>query len=90
MPKNNWGNYTQSEIVNTPYAKVFVSYYTPIAIVKDDFVLVIDQKFSRTTSKQTTRFIRENGSLNIAYLTPTDFKNALRNVGYTFSTGWVR
>lgn len=90
MSKNNWGNYTQSHVIDTPNAKVFVSYYTPIAIVKDDYILVVDQKFSSTTSRQTTRFIRDNGSLNIAYLKPLDFKQALKSVGYEYSTGWIR
>jgi hypothetical protein len=90
MSKNNWGNYTQSSVIDTPNAKVFVSYYTPIAIVKDDYVLVVDQKFSSTTSKQTTRFLRDYGSLNIAYIKPDEFKKALNFVGYSYSTGWIR
>jgi hypothetical protein len=98
MAKNSWGNYTQSTVIETGGAQVFVSYYTPIAIAKDDFILVVDQKFSRTTSKQTTKWLRHMGSdtigknyrYNIAYVSPERFKEALKDIGYLYSTGWIR
>jgi hypothetical protein len=92
MAKNSWGNYTQSELINVSGsgARVFVSYYTPIAIVNDDYILVVDQKFSRTTSKQTTQFLRHMGNLNIAYVSPDRFKEALKTIGWIYGTGWVQ
>lgn len=98
MPKNAWGNYTQSTVIETGNAKVFVSYYTPIAIAKDDYILVVDQKFSRTTSKQTTQWLQYMGNdaigrnykYNIAYVSADKFKEALKNIGYQYGTGWIR
>lgn len=98
MAKNSWGNYTQSDVRQVGDAQVFVSYYTPIAIAKDDYILVVDQKFSSTTSKQTTLWLRHMGSdyvgknyrYNIAYVSPDKFKEALKSIGYTGSTGWIR
>lgn len=98
MARNSWGNYTQSEVVVSGGAQVFVSYYTPIAIQSDDFILVIDQKFSSTTSKQTTQWLRHMGSdykginyrYNIAYVSAERFKEALKNIGWSYGTGWIR
>lgn len=65
MPKNNWGNFTQSHIVNAVSltgAKVivFYSYSTPIIIFNksDKKAYMVNQKYSRTTSKQTSIFKR--------------------------------
>jgi hypothetical protein len=98
MAKNSWGNYTQSEVVQVGGAQVFVSYYTPIAIAKDDYILVVDQKFSRTTSKQTTQWLQHMGNdaigrnykYNIAYVSADKFKEALKSIGYSYGTGWIR
>jgi hypothetical protein len=98
MAKNAWGNYTQSDVVSVGPYQVFVSYYTPIAIVHHDYILVVDQKFSSTTSKQTTQWLRHMGNdhfgrnykYNIAYVSPQKFKDALKDIGWTSSTGWIR
>lgn len=98
MAKNAWGNYTQSDVVQVGGAQVFVSYYTPIALQSDDYILVVDQKFSRTTTHQTNRWLRQMGNdaigrnykFNIAYVSPERFKEALKHIGYTGSTGWIR
>jgi hypothetical protein len=98
MAKNSWGNYTQSDVVSVGAYQVFVSYYTPIAIVHHDYILLVDQKFSSTTSKQTTQFLRYMGNdhfgrnykYNIAYIKPDKFKDALKDIGWTRSTGLIR
>ena len=98
MAKNSWGNYTQSDVVNVGAYQVFVSYYTPIAIVHQDYILVVDQKFSRTTSKQTTQWLRSMGGdaigrnprYNIAYVPSEKFKQTLKDIGYQYGTGWLR
>jgi hypothetical protein len=98
MAKNSWGNYTQSNVITSQDAQVFISYYTPIAIQRDDYILVVDQKFSSTTSKQTTQWLRHMGSdaigknyrYNIAYVSPERFKEALKSIGWSYGTGWIR
>ena len=98
MARNSWGNYTQSDVVNVGAYQVFVSYNTPIAVVHQDYILVVDQKFSSTTSKQTTQWLRHMGSdaigknyrYNIAYVSPERFKEALKSIGWSYGTGWIR
>jgi hypothetical protein len=98
MARNSWGNYTQSDVVNVGAYQVFVSYNTPIAIVNQDYILVVDQKFSSTTSKQTTQWLRHMGSdtigknyrYNIAYVPSEKFKQTLKDIGWSYGTGWIR
>jgi hypothetical protein len=40
---------------------VFVSYYTPIALVIKNKIITSSKKYSRTTTLQKNRFISENG-----------------------------
>jgi hypothetical protein len=59
--KNNWGNYTQSQVITDPKYTAFVSYATPVIIIKDGEALEVNVKFSRTTSKQITTFKQRGG-----------------------------
>ena len=40
---------------------VFVSYYTPIALVIKNRIITSDKKYSRSTTMQKNRFIGEKG-----------------------------
>jgi hypothetical protein len=98
MAKNSWGNYTQSDVVQVGDAQVFVSYYTPIAIAKDDYILVLDRKISRTTTHQTNRWLRHMGNdaigrnynYNIVYVNVERLKEVLESIGYTGGMGMLR
>ena len=41
--------------------KAFISYYTPVALVIKNKIITSDKKYSRTTTIQKNRFIKENG-----------------------------
>lgn len=87
MPKNNWGNYTNSRIEAHESATAFYSYATPIVIVTGGKVYQVNTKFSRTTSKQVNRFKREHG-LNdtlINWLDRSEFYKLA--IAHNFSTG---
>lgn len=86
MAKNNWGNYTQSHVVELPNGvNVFISYWTPVAFVKNGVVYLTLKKFSSTTSKQVTRFARF--SAGKTYLNNDDFIKALKDIGYDGELG---
>ena len=88
MAKNNWGNYTQSQVetINSD-ASVFVSYYTPIVIHHKGMTYKVDKKFSRTTSKQTTQYLQQYP--NYALLSKDVFIKLLKDIEYRGSLGWL-
>lgn len=54
-------------------AVVFVSYWTPTAVMMDGDLYVCSSKYSRTTSKQVTRWIRETAHDNLYMVSAPEF-----------------
>lgn len=71
---------------------VFLSYATPVAIIANGggSIAYTDKKFSRTTSKQLTKFLKELDKGGIAVKVTNDaFKGYLSNIKYDGSMGWL-
>ena len=66
-------------------AVVFVSYRTPQAIKIDGDIYQCTAKYSRTTSKQVNRWIRETAHSNLYMITPDNFIELLTSKDYR---GW--
>jgi len=85
MPKNNWGNYTQSRIETNQLATAFYSYNTPIVIITGGKAYQVKTKFSRTTSKQTTRFKNDQDLHDVVMLDRAEFYKLA--IAHKFNTG---
>lgn len=93
--KNNWGNYTQSEMVELEGGRVvFVSYYTPVLIINTNNMVAYGtkEKFSRTTSKQITQFLNQLGLHRdkVVKLDTESFIEELKYIGFNGSLGWLK
>lgn len=84
--KNNWGNYTQSEVNYEASLPVLVSYATPVGIENDATLTVSERNYSRTTSAQINRYARENG-LTKKVIKHADFLKELDKIGYSIFRG---
>jgi hypothetical protein len=92
MSKNNWGNYTQSELVQVNGGVIFISYNTPVGILLNNgTAMKTDFSFSRTTSKQLGRFFNENGVNrdSIKKLNKELFVGMLNQLGFNGGMGWL-
>lgn len=90
--KNNWGNYTQSELVQVNGGVIFISYSTPVGILLNDGTAIkTNFSFSRTTSKQLFRFFDENGVNrdSIKKLNKEMFIGMLGQLGFSGGMGWL-
>lgn len=92
MAKNNWGNYTQSKVVVLGNHTVFVSYWTPVAILlSNGDVIRTKARFSRTTGKQISKFFNEYNVNrdNVKEVNKELFKQALSSIGYNGDLGML-
>lgn len=90
--KNNWGNYTQSELMSVNGGVVFISYNTPVGILLNNGTAIkTNFSFSRTTSKQLFRFFDEKGidRNSIKKLNKEMFIGMLKQLGFSGDLGWL-
>jgi hypothetical protein len=88
MAKNNWGNYTQSHVDTISNdSAVFLSYNTPVVIHHKGMTYKVDKKFSSTTSKQTTIYLRQYP--NYALISKDVFIKLLKDIDYRGWLGWL-
>jgi hypothetical protein len=66
--------------------RVFVSYYTPIALIIKNKIITSDKKYSSTTSRQKNRFIKEY-ALKVNTISHENFLKLLKK--YNIYKGWA-
>ena len=79
---NNWGNYTQSTVYKEYRLPIFVSYHTPVGIIRENskIMLVSERKYSSTTQRQINRYCKENGLTKIT-TSHENFNKHLDDIG---------
>ena len=70
-------------------AIVFISYWTPQAVMVDGDIYQCTAKYSRTTSKQITRWKRETAHSTLYTVSAPEFEAMLKGLDYKGNMGYL-